>query len=76
MALGDYCLCEVCGGKSFYDARLEFDDVVVIDKDGNKEFLCLPVRCGDYAGLCVECAKTHKLVAEKRPTPVSVIVKE
>lgn len=26
MALADYRLCDVCGGKAFYDASLNYDD--------------------------------------------------
>ena len=71
MASADYCACKVCGYKSFYDANMTFEPVRV---GGVLEFL--PVRCGDYAGLCVECAKTHKLVAVRRKKPVSVTIEE
>ena len=50
MAGSDYCMCEVCGCKAFYDSPLW--EMVSYDDDG-------PV----YAGLCRECDKTHRLVA-------------
>lgn len=49
MALADYRLCDVCGGKAFYDANLNYTD------EGLD-------RLGDWKVICVECAKTHKTV--------------
>ncbi len=67
MAACDYCTCAACGGKSFYDARMEFGQARI---DGSVQYL--PQRCGDYGGLCIECAKTHQLVAIPRAAPVDV----
>ena len=67
MAACDYCTCAVCGGKSFYDARMEFGRVKV---DGSVQYLTQ--RCGDYAGLCLECAKSYQLVAIPRPARVDI----
>ena len=69
MASGDYCSCKVCGNKSFYDAHLAFEDVLV-----GSEPRMLPVRCGDYAGLCMVCATTHKLEAVKLDNPVEITI--
>lgn len=79
MALADYRLCDVCGGKAFYDASLNYDD-------GPNEYApdSAPYRVagqpqyedpalnhkhgmrlgyvGDWAVLCEDCAKTHKVV--------------
>ncbi len=60
MASADYCLCKVCGRKSFYDANLYFDT-----DNTNRDGEFIPDYCGDYAGLCTKCGKTHKLVAVK-----------
>lgn len=70
MAHIDYCQCSVCEGKSFYDAHLDFEDVAV-----GSDVRQLPMRCGDYAGLCIQCAKTHKLIAVKRDEPVTIEIK-
>ena len=69
MASSDYCPCAVCGYKSFYDANLSFRWVTV---DGERQLM--PGGAGAYAGLCVECAKTHTLVAVGRPSPVVIEV--
>jgi hypothetical protein len=57
MALADYRLCDQCGNKAFYDARLNYDvenGVTVLD------------HLGTWAVLCVDCAKTHETVVLKR----------
>lgn len=72
MALADYRLCDVCGNKSFYDANLNYEWPGM---DGLDEWGCKMqedelVRgsghrldnLGDWAVLCRECAKTHKVV--------------
>ena len=69
MASSDYCRCAVCGFKSFYDATLYFRWVTV---DGRKD--PIPAGAGEYAGLCVECAKTHTLIAVGRVEPVTIEV--
>ena len=74
MASADYCLCDVCGGKAFYDANLNYQ---FPQKDGTYEYGLTPIRdshmaldyLGDWAVLCVTCAKTHKAVVMLLPTP-------
>lgn len=53
MALCDYHLCIVCGGKAFYDAH------------GSEDYL---EKCdrGEVMALCDGCGKTHRLVAQPR----------
>lgn len=75
MAAADYKLCDKCGGKTFCDARLNYEP-------GTSKFGLPPFRMvgtpqmddpavaakvgyrlgylGDWAVLCAECAKTHK----------------
>ena len=64
MAMADYCRCEVCGSKAFYDANLNWGNFgpVQTNKDGRN----VPDNAGDYAGLCAECGKTYRLVAVPR----------
>ena len=77
MAAGDYRSCDVCGGKAFYDANLDYQD-----KDGSygrEPYLIAgepqydtPEKCdkwgvrlayvGDWAVICHECSKTHRIV--------------
>ena len=72
MAFSDYRLCDVCEGKAFYDANLNYEWP---DKDGKgswgqkieKEDLVRGGNhaldyLGDWAVLCTDCAKTHKVV--------------
>ena len=73
MAAGDYRSCDVCGGKAFYDANLDYDTGDKID--GKWVYSKTPYRIGgedqgeyapglgyvgDWAVICTECAKTHR----------------
>lgn len=69
MAYADYRLCDICGCKAFYDANLNYE---FPDKNGNDAY-GNPMqyvrgshhkldRLGDWAVLCINCAKTHKCV--------------
>jgi hypothetical protein len=61
MAMRDYRLCDVCGGKVFYDANLNYDFDQCNDKGEPKlDYL------GDWAIICVECAKDYKCVVIKK----------
>ena len=63
MAAADYRLCDVCGGKAFYDANLNNDFDAPAEehiRDSNYKLDYL----GDWAVLCRDCAKTHKCVIE------------
>ena len=74
MAAADYRLCDVCGGKAFYDANLNYRwaDTDDLDDWGNKIEEDAFVRnrgyildhLGDWAVICTECAKTHRVVIE------------
>lgn len=75
MAAGDYRSCDVCGGKAFYDAKLNYETG---DKVGGKwVYSDTPYRVagvsqgeygvgldyvGDWAVICTDCSKTHKTV--------------
>ncbi len=76
MAGADYRRCDVCGGKAFYDADLSYEQVHKVD--GNwvyhpdepyktagrlEEHDSTALgRLGDWAVICIDCAKTHKCV--------------
>lgn len=76
MACRDYRLCDICGAKAFYDARLNYDwpegsqldptwppfRVAGEAQDGDMRLDHL----GDWSVLCVECAKTHQTQIVKR----------
>lgn len=72
MAYADYRLCDVCEGKAFYDANLNYEWPNKDGKDSfgykiEKEELVRDSghkldRLGDWAVLCRDCAKTHKCV--------------
>lgn len=55
MASSDYFSCEVCGGKTFYDAELHYEK-------GH-----LPVGAGAMIALCDRCAESHKLAVVPQP---------
>lgn len=67
MAMGDYRACDVCGGKSFYDATLNYNGgpdedyppfrLAGKEQDGYRDNL---PGVGDWAVLCHGCAKTHR----------------
>lgn len=71
MAGGDYKSCDVCKGKTFYDANLDYDTE---DDEWNKHrpwtkevgaelekfWKYKLAGVGDWAVLCPECTKTHK----------------
>lgn len=59
MAAADYRLCDVCAGKVFYDANLNYD----YDRESGEYKLDY---LGDWAVICDDCAKTHKCVVVKR----------
>ena len=73
MASGDYRSCDVCGGKAFYDANLNYETGDKIDGKwvypeapyrvaGEDQGQCAPALdyVGDWAVICKECAKTHR----------------
>lgn len=76
MAMADYRLCDVCGGKAFYDANLSYEEGPSEYRDtppfrmAGKEQMEDPEHLqkygyrlgylGDWAVICEDCAKTHK----------------
>jgi hypothetical protein len=65
MALSDYRLCDVCGGKAFYDANLNYKEADVGDTvyrtAGARNYFSYALdMLGDWAVLCEKCAKTHR----------------
>jgi hypothetical protein len=59
MAMADYYQCDVCGGKTFYDAELHYDCSV----NGSP----FPVGAGDMKVICKTCAETHQVVVTEKP---------
>ena len=81
MAKSDYRLCDVCDEKAFYDANLSYEsgpseysdsppykvagadqysDPALNEKYGNRLGYL-----GDWAVLCTDCAKTHRVAILK-----------
>jgi hypothetical protein len=73
MAASDYRSCDVCGGKAFYDANLNYENGDNVD--GEWVYPDTPYRVagedqgkygsaldyvGDWAVICTDCAKTHR----------------
>lgn len=58
MALADYRKCDLCGDKAFYDAALRYD----FQKYPERGLYLL----GDWAVLCLACAKTHRCIVVER----------
>lgn len=69
MARADYWLCDVCDGKSFYDANLDWDHAREKKSERPDDHRMIPVGAGDMAAICVECAKTHRVIVERRTNP-------
>ena len=59
MALMDYYQCDVCGGKTFYDAHVEYEY-----PGGSYEGFDIPARkaVGSMKVICPECAESHEVV--------------
>lgn len=62
MALADYYLCDVCGGKCFYDANLNYD------YDNRDPVTHMPKLdyVGDMAAICNKCAETHEIIVREK----------
>jgi hypothetical protein len=76
MAACDYRLCDLCGGKAFYDANLSYNDAKSADDPRAYRIAGNPQRfgwmalgyVGDWAVLCTECAKTHRtMIVQSAP---------
>lgn len=61
MAASDYRLCDVCNGKVFYDANLNYD-FSQCNEHGEPKLDCL----GDWVVICNECAKKYKCTLVER----------
>ncbi len=64
MAGLDYRRCDVCGGKAFYDANLNYQEpdegllpYRIAGSEGNGLRLGY---LGDWAVICATCAETHR----------------
>lgn len=57
MAAADYYLCDVCGGKAFYDVNLNYD-WDSFDEETERYKLDY---VGDMKVICTECAKTNTI---------------
>lgn len=66
MALVDYRLCDVCGNKVFYDARLNYEQTGDSNdtlRNGGEMMQGLSLDyLGDWCVLCTDCARTHRCV--------------
>jgi hypothetical protein len=62
MALADYYLCDVCEGKAFYDANLnyDFDERVSYGCKSKLE------RVGDMKVVCEDCAEKYDILLVPR----------
>lgn len=76
MAAADYRLCDVCGGKAFYDSNLCYEDereapdrppfrVAGEAADWGYRLGYL----GDWAVICNDCSKTHRTMIVPIATP-------
>lgn len=58
MAMSDYCLCEVCGMKTFYDANINYEPSDKAREDGG----CSLERTAAMSAICKDCwAKGYRL---------------
>lgn len=64
MAGADYRSCDVCGGKTFYDAGLGYEF------PHRKECLTVLPGVGDWAVICKTCALTHECKVVPRKVPL------
>jgi hypothetical protein len=61
MAGADYRSCDVCGGKTFYDAHLDYNKP---DEAHGYEWWLHGI--GDWKVICIGCAKTHEIVVRPK----------
>jgi len=69
MAAADYRLCDVCNGKVFCDAKLNYNET---QEENDPEAFRIAGHVepwgarldylGDWAVICSDCAKTHKTI--------------
>ena len=64
MAMCDYCTCDVCGNKAFYNANITDSRYTGYDEWTGKHLT--PDEMAHVACLCVECSKKYTFkVVEK-----------
>ena len=59
MAAADYYLCDVCGGKTFYDANLSYGNYGDRNEDPDTHHPWPDGNVGLMLVLCRDCAKAH-----------------
>jgi hypothetical protein len=74
MAASDYRLCDICTGKVFYDANLNYDDGEGAVRNAGIMIAGTTLDyLGDWCVLCDDCSKTHQCVIIPKepqcPTP-------
>ena len=73
MALADYRLCDVCEGKVFYDANLNYDQGRDVAGEVRNAGHMLANTALDYLGdwvvICQDCAKEYECVVRKKEKP-------
>lgn len=57
MAAADYYHCDVCGGKAFYDAHIDWDTTYLAVQDEQP----LSMRA-----LCAKCFESYEVIVRKR----------
>lgn len=65
MAGADYRSCDVCSGKTFYDAQLDYQPPTE-EMKAEKKYDYWLHGVGDWAVLCPECAKTHEVIVRPK----------
>lgn len=67
MAAADYRLCDVCGGKAFYDSNLNYEDerdapdraaYKIAGEEANWGYRL--GYLGDWAVICTDCSSSYK----------------
>jgi hypothetical protein len=61
MAMADYRLCDVCSGKTFYDAALSYNKP---DEAHGYQWWLHGV--GAWIVLCEKCAETHEIIVRPK----------
>lgn len=73
MAASDYRLCDLCSGKVFYDANLNYEQGREVNGIVRNGGILLHYTKLDYLGdwtvICTDCAVTHECIIRPRITP-------
>lgn len=67
MALADYRLCDICEGKTFYDANLDYEEPDKSRSDYPNYWLR---GVGAWVVICPECAEAHQIIIQRKNTSV------